>query len=328
MDRRTFIFGVAGGLVALPLAAEAQQTKLYRVGYLTQGLPPPPGRKPVPGGFRATLRDLGYIEGQNLVLEARGADGRNERLPALAVELVALKPDVILADSTPAALAAKRATATIPIVMVNVSDPVGVGLVASLARPGGNITGVTDFGIEMAVKQVDLLRALVPGATRVAVLMSDNPVHLLQLREIEEAAKRVGLTTLPTNVRSSEGLEEAFASMARQKAGALVWLGGAPISGPQQVAKLIDLAAKARLPALYGDRLSVEAGGLLGYGPSPVAMWRTAAIYVAKVLKGAKPADLPVQQPTEFELVINLKTAKALGLTIPQSLLLRAEVIE
>ena len=212
--------------------------------------------------------------------------------------------------------------------MVNVSDPVGVGLVASLARPGGNITGMTDFGIETAVKQVDLLRALVPGATRVAVLMSDNPVHVLQFREIEEAAKRVGLTTLPTMIRSSEGLEEAFASMAKQKAGALIWLGGAPMSAEQQLDKLVDLAAKARLPALYGDRWSVEAGGLLGYGPNHVRTWKAAAIYVDKILKGAKPANLPVQRPTEFDLVINLKTAKALGLTIPQSLLLRADVIE
>ncbi len=328
MDRRTFIFGVAGGLVVLSLAAEAQQTKLYRVGYLTEGSPPPPGRKPVPGGFRATLRDLGYIEGQNLVLEARGAEGRNERLPALAVDLVELKPDVIVVDSTPAALAAKRATATIPIVMVDVANPVDSGLVASLARPGGNITGVADVGIETAAKQIDLLRALVPGATRVAVLMSDNPVHHLQLRGIEEAAKRVGLTTLPTMVRSSEGLEEAFASMARQKAGALIWLVGAPIIAEQQRGKLVDLPAKAGLPTVYGDRRTVEAGGLLGFGPDPVRMGKTAEIYVDKILKGAKPADLPVQQPTEFELAINLKTAKALGLTIPQSLLLRAEVIE
>ena len=242
---------------------------------------------------------------------------------------MALKPDVIVADSTPAALAAMHATATIPIVMVNVSDPVAVGLVASLARPGGTITGITDFGIEMAVKQVDLLRTLVPGATRVAVLMStDNPVHPLQLREIENAAKRVGLTTLPTLIRSSEGLEQAFASMAKQKAGALIWLGGAPISTEQQRDKLVDLAAKARLPALYTDRWWIEAGGLLCYGPNDVHMWRAAAIYVDKILKGAKPADLPVQQPAEFELVINLKTAKALGITIPQSLRVQAELIE
>ena len=172
------------------------------------------------------------------------------------------------------------------------------------------------------------MRALVPGATRVGVLMSDNPVHLLQFREIEVAATRVGLTTLPTMVKSPEGLEAAFASMARQKAGALIWLGGAGGSPDHQLDKLVGLAAKARLPALYGDRWSVEAGGLLGYGPNHVRMFKTAAIYVDKILKGVKPANLPVQQPTEFELVINLKTAKALGLTIPQSLLLRAEVIE
>jgi putative ABC transport system substrate-binding protein len=328
MDRRTFVLGAAGGIVALSLAAIAEQPKIYRVGVLSQGSPPPPGSKPLPGGFRMTLRDFGYIEGQNLILELRGAEDKNERLPALAVELVALRPDVIVADSTPAALAAKGATSTIPIVMVNVSDPVGVGLVASLGRPGGNITGVTDFGIETAAKQVDLLHALVPGATRVGVLMSDNPVHLLQFRAIEAAAKRVGLTMLPTMVRSPEGIETAFASIARQNAGALIWLGGAGGSSDQQLENLVGLAAKARLPALYGDRWSVEAGGLMGYGPNHARMFRTAASYVDKILKGIKPANLPVQQPTEFELVINLKTAKALGLAIPQSLLLRADVIE
>lgn len=328
MQRRAFIVGVPGGLAALPPAAGAQQARRYRVGYLTQGPPLPPGSKPIPGGFRASLRDLGYVEGQNLVLESRGAEGRIERLPALAIELLALKPDVILADSTPATLAAKRATATIPIVMVDVANPVDSGLITSLARPGGNITGVADVGIETATKQFDLLRALVPGATRIAVLMSDNPVHRLQLSAIEEAARRVGLTTLPTMVDSSARLEEAFASMARQNAGALIWLDGAPVIAEQHLGKLVELPAKARLPTVYGVRQAVEAGGLLGFGPDRVRMWRTAAVYVDKILKGARPADLPVQQPTEFELVINRKTAQALGLTIPPSLRLRAEVIE
>ena len=329
MDRRTFVIDFGGGLLAVPLAGKAEQTKVYRVGVLQPGPPRTPGSAPSPGAFLMTLRDFGYVEGQNLIIEDRGVDGKNERFAAFAVELVALRPDVIVAGSTPAALAAMRATATIPIVMVNVSDPLGSGLVRSLARPAGNITGMSDFGIEVAVKQLDLLRILVPDTTRFAVLMSDNPADSLALGEIEKAAKKAGLTTLPTRITSSEGLEEAFASMVKQKAGAVIWLSGAPISSEQQRDKLIALAAKTRLPVLYQDRRSVVAGGLLGYGPNPVSMWRAAAIYVAKILKGARPADLPVQQPTELELAINLKTAKALGLRIPHSLLLQAnEVIQ
>ena len=308
----------------MPLAGEAEQAKVYRIGVLEQASPPP-GSKP--GGLRMGLRDLGYIAGQNFVFVTRGAEGKNERFPGLAVELVALKPDVIIADSTPAALAAMRATATIPIVMVNVSDPVGSGLVTSLARPGGNVTGVTDFGTELAVKEVDLLHTAFPAIIRVAVLMSDNPVHPSQLKAVQEAAKRIGLTILPTMSKSIEGADEAFASMAKDKAGALIWLGGAPFSTEAQRDKLIDLAAKARLPALYPSRSFVEAGGLLSYGPDPVDKRRQTAAYVDKILKGTKPADLPVQQPIEFELVINLKTAKALGLTVPQSILLRADVV-
>jgi putative tryptophan/tyrosine transport system substrate-binding protein len=191
-------------LLAAPLAAQAQQTKVYRVGLLRQGSPPP-GSTPM---ITKALDDLGYIEGRNLFIEWRWAEGENKRFPSLAAELVALKSDVIVADSTPAAIAAKRATTTIPIVMVNVSDPIGSGLVANLARPGGNVTGGTDFGIEMAVKGVDLMRAAVPKATRIAVLMSDNPVHPTQLKEIQEAARRIGLAALPTMARSSEEFED------------------------------------------------------------------------------------------------------------------------
>ena len=306
----------------MSLAGEAEQTKVYRVGLLLQASPPwsEPG-----GGLRMPLRDLGYIAGRNIVFLTRGAEGKNERFPGLAVELVALKPNVIVADTTPAVIAAMRATATIPIVMANVSDPVGSGLVASLARPGGNVTGVTDFGTELAVKEMDLLHTAFPAVTRVAVLMSDNPVHPSELNTVQEAAKRIGLTILPTMSRSIEVADEAFASMAKDKAGALIWLGGAPFSTEAQRDKLIDLAAKARLPALYPSRSFVEAGGLLSYGPDPVDKRRQTAAYVDKILKGTKPADLPVQQPIEFELVINLKTAKALGLTIPPSVLLRAD---
>ena len=326
MRRRHVVVGLLLTLVA-PLAAKAQQAKVYRVGLLMQGSPPPPGSKP--GLLLVALRDLGYIEGQNLVVDRRWAEGKNERFLGLAVELVALKPDVIVAASTPGALAATHATETIPVVMVNVSDPVGSGLVASLARPGGNVTGGTDFGTELAVKAVDLVHAAVPKTTRIAVLMSDNPVHPSQLKEIQDAAKRIGLTVLPTMARSSEDFDEAFTSMAKRNAGAFILLGGAPFSAERQRDKLLELAAKTKLPAVYPERWFVEGGGLLSYGPSSLYRWRLTAAYVGKILKGAKPVDLPVQQPTEFELVINLKTARALGLTIPPSLLLRAdEVIE
>ena len=309
-----------------PLAAEAQQVKVYRVGLLMQSSRPT--ARGQPGVFAAALLDLGYIEGQNIVFDWRWAEGKNERFSSLATELVALKPDVIVADTTAGLLAAKRATATIPIVMVQAADPVGSGLVASLARPGGNITGAANLESELLGKGVELLHAVVPKATRMAVLMSDdNPVHPSQLMAIQDAARGFGLTVLPTMARSSEDFEQAFRSMAKQKAGALMLLGGAPFNTPANRDKLVELAAKTKLPAMYRARWFVDAGGLLSYGSSPLKHWRLAATYVDKILKGAKPADLPVQQATEFELVINLKTAKALGLTIPPSVLGRADQV-
>ena len=299
--------------------------KVYRVGVLNQGSPPAPGSQP--GSLTRALRDLGYIEGRNIVVDRRWAEGKNERYSSLATDLVALKPDVIVADTTPAVIAAKRATATIPIVMVFPSDPVGSGLVTSLARPGGNVTGVTSIETELQVKGVELLHAVVPTATRMAVLMSDNPVHPSQLKTIQGAAKSFGLTVLPTMVRSSEDFEEAFRSMVKQKAGALNVLGGPPFGARANQEKLAELAAKAKLPTMFRDRSFVEAGGLLSYGANLLKTWRLVATYIDKILKGAKPADLPVQQPTEFELVINLKTAKALGLTIPPSVLGRADQV-
>ena len=212
--------------------------------------------------------------------------------------------------------------------MVFPSDPVGSGLVESLARPGGNVTGVTNLETELHVKGVELLHAVVPKAKRMAVLMSsDNPVHPSDLKAIQGAAKSFGLTVLPTMVRSSEDFEGAFRSMAKEKAGALIVLGGAPFTTPAARDKLLELAAKTKLPTMYRTRWFVDAGGLLSYGQSPAKTWRLVATYVDKILKGTKPADLPVQQPTEFELVINLKTAKALGLTIPQTLLLQADQV-
>jgi putative ABC transport system substrate-binding protein len=316
---------LALSLFPAPLIGEAQQAKVYRVGVLLQGSPPAPGSQP--GSLVRTLRDLGYIEGRNIVLDRRWAEGQNERFSSLASELVALKPDAIVAESTPAAIAAKRATATIPIVMVWPADPVDSGLVASLARPGGNVTGMSSLQTELQGKGVELLHAVVPKATRVAALVSDNPAHPSQLKTIQDAARGFGLTILPTMVRSSEDFEEAFASMAKQKAGALIVLGAAPFASPAQRDKLVELAAKTKLPAMYRNRWWVDAGGLMSYGVNPSKIWILAATYVDKILKGAKPADLPVQQPTEFELVINLKTAKALGLTIPPSVLGRADQV-
>src|SRR5262245_10247795 len=320
MDRRAFITMVGGVILAGPLAAEPQQAKVYRVGVLFQGSPPTR-----PSAFTGTLRDVGYIEGRNIVVDWRWAEGKNERYSSLASELVALKPDVIVADTTPAVIAAKRATATIPIVMVLPADPVGSGLVTSLARPGGNVTGAASLETELQVKGVELLHTVVPKAKRMAVLMSDNPAHPSQLKTIQDAAKGFGLTILPMMVRWSDDFEATFRSMTKQKVEALIVLGGPPFTPSLDGGKLVELAAKTKLPAMYRNRIWVDAGGLLSYGASGSQNWSLAAAYVDKILKGSKPGDLPVQQPTKFELVINMKAAKALGLTIPQSVLLRAD---
>jgi len=314
-------------LTSLAVAADAQQAKVQRLGYLNFDSEGPPGHRDT---FRDMMRELGYIYGQNLIVDERWSDGRNERFPSLAAELVALKPDVIVAESAPAVIAAMRATATIPIVMVNVADPVGSGLVASLARPGGNVTGAATFGIETAEKSVDLMHVLVPKATRIAILMTDdNPDIFFRLKAIEDAAKTIGLTVLPTMFRSEEDFEKAIASMAKKDAQALIFLAGGVANTDRNQDKLIELAARTKLPTMHMGRSAVEAGGLLSYGHSRLERKRFSATYVDKILKGAKPADLPIAQPTTFDFFINLKTAKALGLTIPQSLLLRAtEVIQ
>jgi ABC-type uncharacterized transport system substrate-binding protein len=314
---------------ALSFAAEAQSpTKVYRIGWLA----PFEAATVLPGGgnrgiFIRTLSDLGYAEGRNLIIDLRYAERKDDRLPALAAELVALKPDVIVALTTPGTKAARQATTTIPIVIVQVGDPVGSGFVASLARPGGNITGVTDISLDLAAKYVELAHALAPKATRFGFLMTDNPLNPAALKATQDAATATGLTVLPVMDRSDVELEQAFASLAKEKVGALIVPGGG-LAGAQ-AEKIADLAARAKLPALYPDRYYVTKGGLLSYGPSYPQMFKTAATYVDKIFKGAKPGDLPIEQPTKFELVINIKTAKALGLTIPQSLRLRAdEVIE
>jgi putative ABC transport system substrate-binding protein len=323
VDRRTFVQCFAAIFVA-PVVADAQAAaKAYRVGWLS--VTTPTTDRFLFDPFKKELNALGYVEGQNLVLDLRYADGKIARLPVLAAELVALKPNVIVANTTNAALAAKQATETIPIVFTFVSDPVGAGIVSSLARPGGNITGVTDFGVELAAKTVEMIRTVTPQVNRAAVLISENPSHPAQLKVMQDAAKSAGLTLVPTMASKPDDLEQAFASLPQKNVGALIVLGGAPHASQRE--EIAALAIKHQTPTIFLNRPYVEAGGLLSYGASIQDSYILPAIYVDEILKGAKPGDLPIRQPTKFELVINLKTAKALGLAIPQSLLLRADQV-
>ncbi len=325
MNRRSFLTALSGGLLAAPLAAEAQPAaKVARIGYLTTHVASSPH---LPEAFRQGLRDLGYVEGRNVVIEYRDAEGKFERLPALAAELVALKVDVIVASAYPGTLAAKNATNTIPIIMVAVADPVRMGLIASLVRPGGNITGLTLLaGTEIVGKHLELLKEAVPNLSRVAVLWNPaNPMHVLRLREVEVAGRSLRVQLQILKAQGPEEFDSAFAAMTRERAGALYVVGDPMLS--QQRRRLAELAAKSRLPAVYELKDHAEAGGLMAYGPNLLDMYWRAATYVDKILKGAKPGDLPVEQPAKFEFVINLKTAKALGLTIPQSLLRRADEV-
>ena len=324
--RRRFLI-TAGALLAAPLAAEAQQAaKIARIGYLAFNLAASPHG---PEAFRQGLRDLGYVEGRNLVIEYRDAEGKFERLPALAAELVALKVDVILAPSTVAALAAKQATRTLPIVFAAAGDPVSSGLVSSLARPGGNVTGLSSLAPELVGKGLELLTQAVPGVSRIAVLWQPGAAgdHTPQgmLKEAEVAARALGVRLQFVEARGPADIDRVFSDMTRAHAGALTVLPSNMFLREHR--RLVDLAAKNRLPAVYPWREAVEAGGLMSYGANQPDLFRRAATYVDKILKGAKPGDLPVEQPTKFELVINLKTAKALGLTIPQSVLARADEV-
>jgi putative tryptophan/tyrosine transport system substrate-binding protein len=325
-------------LLVLPLAADAQQpTKVYRIGFLGGSLSAPtedvnPQECPRTGSpnwqaWVAGLRERGYIPGQNLVIECRLMGGQVERSLSLAAELVSLKVDLIVAAAVPRVRAAKQATSAIPIVMVYVPDPVKNGLIASLARPGGNVTGVTmDAGVEIVGKHLELLKEAVPKVSRVAVLGIPGSRAFFQ-GETEPAARALSVTLQSYEVREPTELEGAFAAMTKARAGALLVLPSPFIFAHAR--GIVDLAAKSRLPAVYPYRESVEAGGLMAYAVNAPDMWRRAAIYVDKILRGAKPADLPVEQPTKLDLVINLKTVKALGLTFPPSMLMRAdEVIE
>jgi putative ABC transport system substrate-binding protein len=319
---------VAVLLVGATLAADAQQPgKVRRIGYLDQGSSA--RNRPYLEAFRQGLHDLGWVEGQNLVIEARFAEGKTDQLPMLAAELVRLKMDVIVTWTTPAALAAKRATTAIPIVIGFSADPVGSKIIGSLARPGGNITGWTHLGLELRAKYLELLKDAVPQAVRFGVLWNPtNQVHKPSLKVIEAAAQRLKVELHLVGVQDPKDLESTFSALALKRVEAIVVFPDGMFVA--QTPLILALAARNRLPAMYGVREYTEAGGLMAYGANLANMHRElGASFVDKILRGANPADLPIEQPTKFELVINLKTAKALGLTIPPSLLLRADhVIE
>ena len=316
-----------GGLFS-PVGAGAQQAaKVARIGWLTPDRSSPQEHRRET--FLQGLRDLGYVEGRNVVIEYRSAEGKLERLPGLAAELVSLKVDVIVATVTAAALAAKQATQAIPIVAPMVSDPVATGLVTSFARPGGNVTGLSFFTPELVGKLMELLKEAVPGVSRFALLWQPPAFAEHQgkalLKAAEVAARTLGVRLQVVEARGPDDFDRAFSEMTRARTDALIVLTSARLL--QERRRLVDLTAKSRLPAMYPLREYVDAGGLMSYGPNPLDLFRRAATYVDKILKGAKPADLPVEQPTKFELVINLKAAKALGLTIPASVLVRADQV-
>jgi putative tryptophan/tyrosine transport system substrate-binding protein len=317
---------LGGAAVAWPLATRAQQAgKVYRVGFLWDT---PAVWPHALDGFRRKLRDLGWIEGQNITVEYRWAEGRFDRLPDLAAELVRLKVDVIVAPTSIYAEAAKRATSTIPIVFASHADPIGSGHVASLARPGGNITGFTVMMSETTAKSLELFKEVVPGLSRVAVIWDPaTPSHRPGLRAVEVMAQGLGLRLQTVAVRNATEFDGAFSVIVQEHAGGVVVLSTPLFMGG--AGRLAELAITHKLPTMFGPREHVEAGGLLSYSPDRADLYRRAASYVDKILNGAKPAELPVQQPTKFEFVINLKTARALGLEVPPTLLARAdEVIE
>jgi putative ABC transport system substrate-binding protein len=319
MKRRDFI-SLLGGAAVWPLAARAQQPAMPRIGIIDDS--------PIWNAFRHGLRDLGYLEGQNIAFEYRYASGLPDRLAWVAAELVRRPVDPIATFGTPPTLAAKQATTTIPIVMVGVGDPVGAGLVASLARPGGNITGNTILGPEVAGKRLQLLKEVIPSLSRVAFLWNpDNASHPAHVAELQVAVQTLGLKLLPVAVRSSDEFDNAFAAMIRERPDAFLMTND-PFH-QLNIGTIIDFLANNRLPGMFLTREIVVAGGFLSYGASLPDLFRRAAGYVQKILNGAKPGDVPVEQPTKFELVINLKTAKTLGLEVPPTLLMRAdEVIE
>ena len=324
--RRKLIVALGAGALAVPLGTFAQQpvAGMHRIGFL--GPESPSGFEVRIEALRAGLRDLGYVEGKNIVIEFRWAEGNYDRLPGLAAELVQIKVNVIVASATPAVSAARKATSAIPIIMVNVGDPVGSGLINSLAAPGGNITGVTNVTGELSPKHLEMLHSMAPKVSRVAVLVNPaNSTHASPLKEIQAAAKMATVKILPVEARNPQEIENGFRMMVRENAGAFIVLGDPFFN--QQRRQIAELAARNRLPSIGPNREYAEAGMLLSYGVNRAENFRRAATYVDKIFKGAKPGDLPAEQPTKFELVINGKTAKALGLKIPPSLLIMADKV-
>jgi putative ABC transport system substrate-binding protein len=322
MKKKITILTLCTLLFALSFSAQGQQPKKApRIGILSSGSPS--SSKEVVEPLEQGLRDLGYIEGQNITIEHRYAEGMAERLPDLAAELVQLKVDVIVVGGSPSTQAATNATKTIPIVMTNANDPVGIRLVASLAHPGGNVTGLSNVGSDLGGKQLELLKEASPKISRVAVLSdSANPGNALWLGEMKVAAETLRITLQPVDVHRPDDFERAFSAIKKEHANALSALRNNVNNNYR--ARIVDFAAKSRQPAMYPDREYVEVGGLMSYGPNFADLFRRAATYVDKILKGAKPANLPVEQPTKFELAINLKTAKQIGLNIPPNVLARA----
>jgi putative ABC transport system substrate-binding protein len=326
VNRREFITLLGGAAATLPLAARGQQReKLPTIGFL--GAASASAMKSWLDAFVARLRELGWIEGRTVAIEIRWAEGRRERVAEIAAEFVQLKVDVIVTSATPPTLAAKQATAVIPIVFAAVSDPVGPGLVASLARPGGNVTGVANQTSDTAGKKLELLREAVPGLRRLAIMANvGNPASVLEMGEVQATARTLGLEVTTSEIRRAEDIAPAFEAL-KDRADAL-YLGPDPLMNTNRT-RINILAVGARLPTMHGAREYVEAGGLMSYGPNFPDQFRRVADFVDKILRGTKPADIPVEQPTKFDLVVNLTTAKALGLTIPESFLLRADdVIE
>jgi ABC-type uncharacterized transport system substrate-binding protein len=326
MKRREFIT-LLGGAAAWPLAARAQQAgRVYRIGVLETS--PAASNAANFEALRKGLRELGYVEGQNLILDYRSADGRPERFPQLAAELLRLNVDLIVTRGTPAVMAAKNATGTIPLVMAASGEPVGTGVVAGLARPGGNVTGLSSLTSELDAKRLELMRETVASIRRIAFLQTmGNPVSPSRWEEFKTAALSLGLEAQLLDVREPQDIMRAFDTAIAQRADAILVAGDTVTSANRR--QVVELAAKHRLPAMYTSTEFIEAGGLMAYGVNYPDLYRRAAIFVDKIFKGAKPADLPVEQPTKFDLVINLKAAKALGLEVPPTLLARAdEVIE
>ena len=323
MSARISLWSLAVALVAIVSPAEAQQqANMARLGWLASGSPS--GVAPLTGAFRQGLRELGYVEGKNVVIEYRYADGNPERLPELATEIVHLKVDVIVVAADPAIRAVQKATTTIPVVMI-ADDPLGLGFIASLARPGGNLTGLSFMSTELAGKRLELLKEAFPKISRIAVLRASTLTHGQQAKEIQLAAQPLGIQVQIVQVQVPDDFENAFLTITKERPGALLVLRTSLFR--THALRIKNFAEESRLPTMYDDRVFVEAGGLMSYGTNTLAFYKHAATYVDKILKGAKPADLPVEQPTKFELVINLKTARQIGLTIPPKVLARADKV-